>query len=275
MSKYTEKLDNFIIYALNKYCYVENPWDELKKVTGNDCEIIISIKSVIPDLVLKNKEKINKNKCFLPFIDNNKDNTFPRIEFHIPKKRFKNKSLQNKNEVLNNQNKALESKEIEENNINNIGNNLIEKNDKINKEIYIQKKDESFCQSKNENYIFNNFVLKNIGLYNNINFRTFLINQLMNNNFKSDFNRPQNRNIEVNLDFLFNNNKERRNWEIIDINNNNIQCFNNEQLYYFLKEMFNSENFNYDFYIRDSIFNQNYYDLRLVYNFLKNKYNKY
>jgi hypothetical protein len=238
-----EELDKFIVLAFNNYCYVEKPWDELKKATGNDYDNIISKKSVIPDLVIYNKT-FNKNECFFPFID--KYNPFPRQPFYIRKQKLKNKSLQNGKEIKN---------------------NLIEKNTNVINEFDNNKKD-------GDNYKINDFILKSRRTYNNILFRNFIINQLNKNNYKNGLNTAQNRKEEGDLEDSFNNNKERRNWQIRDSKTDGvINCFNNEQLYYFLNEMLKDEDSKYDFYISDSCFDKNYYDIRLIYEYLKQNLN--
>ena len=91
------------------------------------------------------------------------------------------------------------------------------------------------------------------------------------NNSKNEINnKDQTKNENINLNELYNNNKESRNWIIIYPNKNIY--FNNEQLYYFLNEKFNDKQFNYDFYIGDSYYGKKIYDLRLVYEFLKLKF---
>ena len=90
---------------------------------------------------------------------------------------------------------------------------------------------------------------------------------------KNGLSKDQKESEGHNLDNLYNNNKERGNWQII-YPNRIINSFNNEQLYYFLNEMFKDKTFQYDFYIRDSYYGQNNYDIRLVYEFLKLKFNE-
>ena len=238
-----EELDKFIVLAFNNYCYVEKPWDELKKATGNDYDNIISKKSVIPDLVIYNKT-FNKNECFFPFID--KYNPFPRQPFYIRKKKCKNNSLQKGKEIKN---------------------NLIEKNTNVLNEFDNKKKDD-------ENYKINDFIIRSRKAYNNVLFRNFIKLQLIKNNYKNGFNTTQNKKEEGDLNHSFNNNKEKRNWQIIDYKSNGIiNFFNNEQLYYFLNEMYKDKGFKYDFKIRDSYFDTNYYNLHLIYEYLKKNLN--
>ena len=223
--KLVTKLDKFIVIALNNYCHVENPWDELKKVTGDDYDDIISKKSVCPDLVIYNKE-FNKNECFYPVIK--KNNPFPRVKFYIRKKKLKNNSLQNFKDINEKENK---------------------KND--------------------DNYIKNDFIV-NKKIYNDKIFQNFIINRYVNKYIENGFNNSEDNKEVVDFDTIINNNKERRNWEIKDKDKNGvINYFNSEQLYYFLNEKLNDKDFNYDFYIRDSVSDQYFYNIPFVYDSLK------
>jgi hypothetical protein len=221
----TTKLDFFIINALNKFYRVEEPWDELKKVTGPLYKKIISEKPHIPDLVIYSPEpkRFNKNECFFSSENIKGYYLFPRQKFYVRPQ-------------------------------------LLKKNNKP-------------FQNEEDNYIYNDFILKNKKFYNDASFRTDLKNRLIKNNIKDDSNKDQNKNENINLEILYNNNIESRNWQIIYLKGNKIN-FNNEKLYYFLNEKFNDKNFKYDFYIRDSYYGQNYYQIRLVYDFLKRKFNK-
>ena len=273
----TTKLDFFIINALNKFYRVEEPWDELKKVTGSLCDYIISEKPHIPDLVIYSPEtkRFNKNECFFSSENIKGYYLFPRQKFYVRPQLLKknNKPFQNEEETLNSIDKVLESKIIKEKNINNIENNLIEKSAKVINKNYETKQDDNIHEKKNDNYIYNDFILKNKKFYNNASFRTDLKKRLIKNNIKDDSNKDQNKNENINLEILYNNNIESRNWQIIYLKGNKIN-FNNEELYYFLNEIFNDKNFEYDIYIRDSYYGQNYYQIRLVYDFLKRKFNK-
>jgi hypothetical protein len=222
-----EDLDKFIVFSFNNYCYVENPSDELKKATGNDYDVIISKKPVIPDLVIYNK-KFNKNECFLPFVD--EYNPFPRQQFYIRNKKSKKNLNKKKTNVKKDDNK---------------------------------KKDD-------DNYKINDFIIKRKKTYNDKSFRSFIIYHLIKNNYKNVFNTTQNNKEEGDLDLSFNNNKEKRNWQIRDFESNGIiNFFNNEQLYYFLNEKLKDEDFKYDFYISDFCLDKNYYDIKLIYENLK------
>ena len=83
-----KKLDEFIQYSLDKYFYVD-PWEKLYSVSGKNHYDIISDKSTIPDLIIYNKS-FNKNKCFLHTNKNDKYNKFPRVQFLLRPKKFKN-----------------------------------------------------------------------------------------------------------------------------------------------------------------------------------------
>ena len=83
-----KKLDDFIQFSLNKYFYVD-AWEKLYAVSGDNHYDIISDKSTIPDLIIYNKS-FNKNKCFLHANKNDKYNKFPRVQFLLRPKKFKN-----------------------------------------------------------------------------------------------------------------------------------------------------------------------------------------
>ena len=83
-----QKLDDFIQFSLNKYFYVD-AWEKLYEVSGDNHYDIISDKSTIPDLIIYNKS-FNKNKCFLHANKNDKYNKFPRVQFLLRPKKFKN-----------------------------------------------------------------------------------------------------------------------------------------------------------------------------------------
>ena len=83
-----KKLDDFIQFSLNKYFYVD-AWEKLYEVSGDNHYDIISDKSTIPDLIIYNKS-FNKNKCFLHTNKNDKYNKFPRVQFLLRPKKFKN-----------------------------------------------------------------------------------------------------------------------------------------------------------------------------------------
>ena len=193
-------LDNFIIKSLKNYCHVKDPSDELKAATGNDFTDIISIKSVLPDLVIYNQE-FNKNKCFfIRFL--HKYNPFPRKKYYIKKKNLKNNSLQNNEEIKNNS----------------IENNVKDINENDNK-----IKEENTYERKNDNYIINDFIIKNREIYNNALFRKFIMNELIKNENKNEPNVK----LDINegpskIEISFNNNKDKRNWEIINIYSNGI-----------------------------------------------------
>ena len=87
----TRKLDKFTNNPLNKNIRVEEPWDELKNVTGPFYEKFISIKPSLPDLVLWSKEKFNKNECFISSENINDAYFFPREDFFIKHGLLKNK----------------------------------------------------------------------------------------------------------------------------------------------------------------------------------------
>ena len=109
-----ERFDNFIQNSLNKYFYVD-AWDKLYSITGSDHHDIISDKSTIPDLVIYNKT-FNKNDCFLQS-NKKKYNKFPRIQFILRPRKFKNYDqsytyVEDKKE--NNKNEDKENKKIDE-----------------------------------------------------------------------------------------------------------------------------------------------------------------
>ena len=83
-----KKLDDFIQFSLNKYFYVD-AWEKLYAVSGDNHYDIISDKSTIPDLIIYNKS-FNKNKCFLNVDKNDKYNKFPRVQFLLRPKKYKN-----------------------------------------------------------------------------------------------------------------------------------------------------------------------------------------
>ena len=144
-----------------------------------------------------------------------------------------------------------------------IKNNLIEKKINSINEDDNKKKDD-------DNYKINDFIIKNSKIYNNILFQKFILNQLIKNNYKNGFYTTQNNKDDGDLDLSFKNNKEKRNWQIKDSESNGIiNFFNNEQLYYFLNEKLKNEGFKNDFYISDACFDNNYFNIRLVYDYLK------
>ena len=119
------------------------------------------------------------------------------------------------------------------------------------------------------NYIKNDFIV-NKKIYNDKIFQNFIINRYVNKYIENGFNNSEDNKEVVDFDTIINNNKERRNWEIKDKDKNGvINYFNSEQLYYFLNEKLNDKDFNYDFYIRDSVSDQYFYNIPFVYDSLK------
>ena len=119
------------------------------------------------------------------------------------------------------------------------------------------------------NYIKNDFIV-NKKIYNDKIFQNFIINRYVNKYIENGFNNSEDNKEVVDFDTIINNNKERRNWEIKDKDKNGvINYFNSEQLYYFLNEKLNDKDFNYEFYIRDSVSDQYFYNIRLAYDSLK------
>ena len=232
---YKEKLDKFIIKVLNSYCHVEKPWDELKKITGNFYDDVISKKSVCPDLVIYNK-KFNKNECFIPFVD--KYNPFPRKTFYLRKKKLKNNSLQNGKGLIENDNKK------------NDGNYKI--NDFIiNRNIY-------------NNMLFRYYIINQL---NKNNYKNVI------KNHQDNSERIETINLDIIISN--NNERRNWSIKDIEtngiinfFNNEQLYYFLNEIMKDKVKD------FKYDFYIYDNCFDQYYYDIELVYKKLENNLNR-
>ena len=110
-----KKLDDFIQFSLNKYFFVD-AWEKLYAVSGDNHYDIISDKSTIPDLIIYNKS-FNKNKCFFHVNKNDKYNKFPRVQFLLRPKKFKNYDLSctygdEKEELNINNDKKVEENEF-------------------------------------------------------------------------------------------------------------------------------------------------------------------
>ena len=99
------KNDEWIQFILNNYKYYEEK-KEFDENTGDDVDLVISHKPIIPDLVIYNKT-FNKNNCFIE--GNIKErNNFPRKQFVI---RFTEKDKEQlKKFNLNRKNKEREKK---------------------------------------------------------------------------------------------------------------------------------------------------------------------
>ena len=111
-----KKLDDFIQFSLDKYFYVDS-WEKLYIVSGDNHYDIISDKSTIPDLIIYNKS-FNKNKCFFYANKNDKYNKFPRVQFLLRPKKFKNYDPSctygdEKEEANTNNDKKVEKNEFE------------------------------------------------------------------------------------------------------------------------------------------------------------------
>ena len=149
------KNDEWIQLLLNNYKYYDEK-KEFDENTGDDVDLVISHKPIIPDLVIYNKT-FNKNNCFLE--GNTKErNNFPRKQFFI---RFTEKDKEQlKKFNINRKNKEKEKKiennyttqDLKKDNNNYNNNNLNEKEN----ENEVTQKDE-----KNKNEEINKNIDKN------------------------------------------------------------------------------------------------------------------
>ena len=103
--------DEWIQNLLNHYKYCEEK-KEFDENTGDDVDLIISHKPIIPDLVIYNKT-FNKNNCFVE--GNIKErNNFPRKQFYI---RFTDKDKEEFKKFNANRKKEKEKEEKMKNEI--------------------------------------------------------------------------------------------------------------------------------------------------------------
>ena len=144
--------DEWIQNLLNHYKYCEEK-KEFDENTGDDVDLIISHKPIIPDLVIYNKT-FNKNNCFVE--GNIKErNNFPRKQFYIrftdkDKEEFKkfnaNRKKEKEKKIENNYSSSDLKKD--NNNYNNNTDNNLKKIESINEEI---QKNEKKNEEINEN----------------------------------------------------------------------------------------------------------------------------
>ena len=184
-----------------------------------------------------NNENYHKNKFEIPInISNmpiNYNNNLNYINYY--KNLNYQKIIQNI-QFQNHVNKVLGNINNIKNNLNNLNNN--NQKNKFNFPV-IDKKEEVNNNNSNTNQNVNNNILtdfkhednKNKNNNNNINPISYY-----NNTDESDM-------IEKyinNMDIIFNKNKNKRDWKVVDIRNNFIVYkFNNEQLFYFLSTIIN------------------------------------